>query len=160
MDDHIGKPVTFEVLHECVVRWLGESPTPSPAASSEGCARVDPATLDALAETLGEHTRSEVVKAFVVACDEFEEELSEHVEAGDVEGLTTFMHRLVGSAATVGAGTLADRARAAERVLRSAHRLDAALLEALHLDALRNALVESRAALCLRRAPRAGNEFA
>jgi HPt (histidine-containing phosphotransfer) domain-containing protein len=128
MDDYLSKPVQLDQLRTALLRWsaaavptVTESAT-QPAVSSDSTPPVDPAVLDSFRE-LQETGAPDVVIEFI---DLFLEDLPDRraairqaCAAGEAETLRGSAHALKGSAAYIGAHSLAGLCKAAETAARS-----------------------------------------
>ncbi|KAA8918279.1 hybrid sensor histidine kinase/response regulator [Xanthomonas sontii] len=152
MDAHIGKPIDLEQMVEALLRLSGR--TAAPAAPAPPPAPPAPVALDAILARFGNNAG-----LFVRMLDAFAEEhrtLLQRVEAalrqGDAGASADAAHALKGSAATLGAATLAQAAAVLEQDARGGRLPDvAATLAALRaaaaqdLEALRTAAAPLRA---------------
>jgi two-component system, sensor histidine kinase and response regulator len=108
MDDYLAKPLRLESLSAVCERWSPiEAPVPAPVA-----APVAPAAnlfeCGVLAEFASPVQIAGLLSIFVTQLHDGMLELGEAVSAGDSEAAARIAHRLKGSAATVGAGAVAD----------------------------------------------------
>ena len=106
----------------------GETPVAAslpetPATTADGAAPehelLDESVLREMRETLGEDTVRLVVATFARGADTFAAELRDGVAGGDPVAVAAKLHRMVGSAAAVGASRLARICRGNEVRLRA-----------------------------------------
>ncbi|WP_295914153.1 PAS domain S-box protein [uncultured Xanthomonas sp.] len=155
MDAHIGKPIDLEQMVEALLRLSGRTAAPASVAPQPAPPEpAAPAALDAILARFGNNAG-----LFVRMLDAFAEEhrtLLQRVEAalrqGDAGASADAAHALKGSAATLGAATLAQAAAVVEQDARGGRLPDvAATLAALRaaatqdLEALRTAAAPLRA---------------
>jgi PAS domain S-box-containing protein len=133
MDDYLTKPVKFEDMDAMLEKWLsplvkGRSGAGTPGRdaaparrgkpqSPEDTGPLDAAVLDALAALQAEDEGdivAELVEIFVRETDPRMERLQKAIETDDPELLMREAHGLKGTAASIGAGKLAQIAKGME----------------------------------------------
>ncbi len=120
MDDYLTKPVTLEVLHQTLVRWLSAStpsvlPPPAPSGPPSAAlyetdamstSPLDCQALEALQQLLGD-TAPHVVAAFLQDTSTRLAELHHAATRGDSATMAHLAHTLQGSSSNMGAVGLA-----------------------------------------------------
>ncbi|MDF3935792.1 CHASE domain-containing protein [Pseudomonas citronellolis] len=150
MDDHIAKPIDKERLVACLLAHLGEPLTdaPPPAPPEETDALVE-SHAGVLARFGGdEKLIHRVLRSFEPEMDKLLQRLDLLRRGDDLAGTAGLLHTLKGSAGTMGACALAERAANLEaELLRQGSTAPAEALAALPLEELRLLLAASLAEL-------------
>jgi CheY-like chemotaxis protein len=110
MDDYLAKPLSMERLGEVCERVIsggGDQAPTSTASGTPGSELFDRALLVGL---VGPDQGRDLLALFLNQLDDAVVELQDAIAAGDAEAVHRIAHRVKGSAATVGAGTVATLA--------------------------------------------------
>lgn len=122
MDDHLAKPVSLDLLGECLGRWIGtdgecDDATTEPAPASGEILAIDVACLDALAGDLGDpDVVTELVRSFLADLPERLFEFSSAAAAGDRNRAKRQAHTIKSTARMLGAHDLGALAADTERL--------------------------------------------
>jgi CheY-like chemotaxis protein len=122
MDDYLPKPVTTEALDAVLARWLGAQPNPAPPAPSIPV--LDPDTLVELQDPGIPGLLAELIGLFSEDAPHNVARLHAAVAGADPAEVTRIAHALKGSAATLGARTMAATCAAIEAAGRAGRAAD------------------------------------
>ncbi|OBS31746.1 hypothetical protein A9O67_12265 [Tepidimonas fonticaldi] len=139
MNDHVGKPFAIDQLVRVLLHWAPNAVRPETAAAAAAAEppsarppsvqaaltapwpeaeRVDvPAALARLGDDPALYAR--IVRGFVQGLVHTQAQLQAQLDAGADERLAALLHTLKGTAGTVGAVRLAERAAEAERAVKA-----------------------------------------
>jgi len=143
MDDYISKPVHIEELVAALERSALPATSLAPPPIST-CA-IDISVLEEMQASLGEGDSTIVVEVIDIVLADLPlqiEALRQSVDAGATEMIQRIAHTIKGSAATVGAHTLADRCKIVESLARSGDLGGASAASAVITPACAEALAE------------------